>query len=109
MLNGAGGPGRLPTMDTLVLVRHGESVGNVADARARSAGAGRLDLDTRDPDTPLSERGERQATVLAQHVATAEARRPDVVLRLAVPAGGEHGTRRRGGGRAGARLGRAAA
>lgn len=80
MLNGAGGPGRLTAMDTLVLVRHGESVGNLADARARSAGAGRLDLDTRDPDTPLSERGERQATVLAQHVATAEARRPDVVL-----------------------------
>jgi broad specificity phosphatase PhoE len=74
-------PGPLSgTMDTLVLVRHAESVGNVADARARQAGAGRLDLDTRDPDTPLSERGVRQATVLAQHVAQTEVRRPDVVL-----------------------------
>jgi len=76
---GAAGP-LAGTMDALVLVRHGESVGNVADARAREAGAGRLDLDTRDPDTPLSERGERQAAVLAQHVAESETRRPDVVL-----------------------------
>ena len=44
-------------VEELVLVRHGESVGNLADAEARSRGAGRLDLDTRDPDTPLSERG----------------------------------------------------
>ncbi|KRF41985.1 phosphoglycerate mutase [Terrabacter sp. Soil811] len=68
------------TLDALVLVRHGESMGNVADAQARKAGAGHLDLDTRDPDTPLSERGVRQAMVLAQHVAQTEARRPDVVL-----------------------------
>jgi broad specificity phosphatase PhoE len=64
----------------LVLVRHGESVGNVADARARSLGAGRLELDTRDPDTPLSGRGEHQAQVLARHVGTGVAARPDLVL-----------------------------
>ena len=80
MLNGARRPGQAVTMDALVLVRHGESVGNLADARARDAGARQLDLDTRDPDTPLSEQGQRQATVLAEHVATAEARSPDVVL-----------------------------
>ncbi|WP_374969557.1 histidine phosphatase family protein [Terrabacter sp. BE26] len=67
------------SMEELVLVRHGESVGNVADAQARDRGDGRLQLDTRDPDTPLSERGEQQAHVLARHVAST-AGRPDVVL-----------------------------
>jgi len=66
-------------MEELVLVRHGESLGNVADAQARDRGEGRLQLDTRDPDTPLSERGEQQAHVLARHVATGGSR-PDVVL-----------------------------
>ncbi|WP_256796380.1 histidine phosphatase family protein [Terrabacter sp. Ter38] len=64
----------------LVLVRHGESVGNVADARARSLGAGRLELDTRDPDTPLSDRGEDQAHVLARHLLDHPDAHPDVVL-----------------------------
>lgn len=76
------GPAR-PTgtqVEELVLVRHGESVGNVADAEARRRGAGRLDLTTRDPDTPLSERGERQARVLARHLACGGSGPPDVVL-----------------------------
>lgn len=64
----------------LVLVRHGESVGNVADAAARRRGAGRLDLATRDPDTPLSERGENQSRVLARHLASGELPAPDVML-----------------------------
>jgi broad specificity phosphatase PhoE len=56
-------------------------VGNVADADARRRGAGRLDLDTRDPDTPLSSRGEQQADVLARTVlGWDEDERPDVVL-----------------------------
>jgi broad specificity phosphatase PhoE len=68
-------------VEELVLVRHGESVGNLADAEARRRGAGRLDLDTRDPDTPLSRRGEHQADVLARHVAGFdEQQRPQVVL-----------------------------
>lgn len=68
-------------VEELVLVRHGESVGNLADADARRRGAGRLDLDTRDPDTPLSQRGEHQADVLARHVAgVEEQQRPQVVL-----------------------------
>ena len=36
------------------LVRHAESVGNVADAAAHEQGAGHLQLDVRDPDVPLS-------------------------------------------------------
>ena len=68
-------------VEELVLVRHGESVGNVADAEARRRGAGHLDLETRDPDTPLSRRGEQQAQVLARHVAGVDReRRPEVVL-----------------------------
>ena len=45
----------------LQLIRHGQSIGNVADDRARAAGAHRLDLDYRDADTPLSEAGVGQA------------------------------------------------
>ena len=41
----------------LWVVRHGESQGNVADANAQSSGAGRLELDVRDPDGPLAEAG----------------------------------------------------
>ncbi|WP_041553441.1 histidine phosphatase family protein [Cellulomonas fimi] len=48
----------------LVLVRHGESVGNVAATRAERAGAEVIDLATRDADTPLSRRGEEQAEAL---------------------------------------------
>jgi broad specificity phosphatase PhoE len=53
----------------LVLVRHGESVGNLADRAARGAGAPRLDLDARDADVPLSETGEEQARALGRHLA----------------------------------------
>ena len=68
-------------VEELVLVRHGESVGNLADAQARQRRAARLDLSTRDPDTPLSPRGERQAQVLALTVAGMDAdERPEVVL-----------------------------
>ena len=48
----------------LVLVRHGESLGNVADREARDAGAERLDLDVRDADVDLSENGQQQAKAL---------------------------------------------
>src|SRR4051794_15671098 len=39
---------------SLTLVRHGESVGNLADGRAREARAEVLDLDDRDADVELS-------------------------------------------------------
>ena len=48
----------------LVLVRHGESVGNVAAAEAERTGADTIAVQTRDADTPLSVRGEDQARAL---------------------------------------------
>ena len=64
----------------LVLVRHGESAGNVAAYQADRAGLEVIDLDTRDADTPLSPLGVEQAVALggwlrAQDVDTA----PEVV------------------------------
>jgi broad specificity phosphatase PhoE len=50
----------------ITLIRHGESVGNLADAAARDARADRLDLDARDADVELSETGREQAAALAR-------------------------------------------
>lgn len=47
-----------------VLVRHGESEGNVAATRAERLGAEVIELDIRDADVPLSETGEEQARAL---------------------------------------------
>ena len=53
----------------LLLVRHGESQGNVAAAKAHAAGDHEIDVPARDPDVELSELGREQAaavgTVLA--------------------------------------------
>jgi broad specificity phosphatase PhoE len=63
------------------LVRHGESEGNVADARAHERGTGRLDLDVRDPDVALSETGRAQARSLGRWLAgRPERERPTLVL-----------------------------
>ncbi|GAA5119982.1 histidine phosphatase family protein [Alloalcanivorax gelatiniphagus] len=65
----------------LVLVRHGESAGNLADSAARDAEAERLELSARDADVELSANGEEQARALGRWVAgLAEAERPDVVV-----------------------------
>ncbi len=65
----------------LVLVRHGESVGNVADQAARAQGAHRLALETRDADTPLSDIGRIQAEAVGRWIADLEhGGRPSVVL-----------------------------
>lgn len=65
----------------LVLVRHGESVGNLAATAAGKKGLARLELDYRDPDTPLSDNGVAQADALGRHVAgLALDARPEVVL-----------------------------
>ena len=45
----------------LVLVRHGQSTGNLADDAAREQQAERLDLELRDADVPLSDTGRQQA------------------------------------------------
>ena len=66
--------------EQLVLVRHGESCGNLADAAARESGAERLDLSARDADVELSETGRKQADALAAWLQDHESLRPDVVL-----------------------------
>ena len=50
--------------DTLWIVRHGQSAGNVAREIAEEAGEPLIDIATRDMDTPLSRLGEQQATAL---------------------------------------------
>jgi broad specificity phosphatase PhoE len=66
-------PGRLLGLDAgpeyLRLVRHGESMGNLADARAREQRAERLELDARDADVELSEAGQDQADAVGRYVA----------------------------------------
>nr|WP_202881319.1 histidine phosphatase family protein [Pedococcus badiiscoriae] len=65
----------------MVLVRHGESIGNLADAKARQAGQSRLDLHERDADVPLSDTGREQAQALGRHVADLPATaRPTAVV-----------------------------
>ena len=53
----------------LWLVRHGESVGNVAATRAQREGLEIIPLDVRDADVPLSPVGVRQARALGEWVA----------------------------------------
>ena len=65
----------------VMLVRHGESVGNLADTEARDADAERLDLSARDADVELSPNGEEQARTLGRWAGgLADDRRPDLVL-----------------------------
>jgi broad specificity phosphatase PhoE len=72
---------REPGPSALWLVRHGESLGNVADAHAQRAGSGRLELDVRDPDVPLSDTGRAQAEALGTWLAgMPEDQRPTAVL-----------------------------
>jgi broad specificity phosphatase PhoE len=67
--------------DTIWLVRHGESAGNVARNAAEAARLLRIDIETRDVDTPLSALGLEQAAALGRWFAKSPAeRRPTVVL-----------------------------
>lgn len=75
LLGAARGPSEI------VLVRHGESVGNIADAEARQAGADVLDLHERDADVPLSDNGRTQAAALRDALASLDdGRRPSLVV-----------------------------
>jgi broad specificity phosphatase PhoE len=51
---------------SLTLVRHAESIGNVADAAAHRDDGETLDLDLRDDDVPLSDTGREQAAALGR-------------------------------------------
>src|SRR3569833_3983091 len=67
--------------DRLWIVRHGESAGNVARDAAHAAGLGRIDIDHRDVDVPLSSLGEQQSRALGRWFAALPAGdRPNVVL-----------------------------
>lgn len=50
----------------LILVRHGESVGNVEREEAERSGAEVIPIEWRDADTPLSEHGAKQADALGR-------------------------------------------
>ena len=65
----------------IVLVRHGQSQGNEADAAARKAGADELDIEERDADVALSDTGRTQAEALATWLESLdEERRPTCVI-----------------------------
>jgi len=67
--------------DTLWIVRHGESAGNVARDAAHRAGASRIEVPGRDVDVPLSPLGEEQSRSLGRWFGTMpEEARPEVVL-----------------------------
>jgi broad specificity phosphatase PhoE len=66
---------------SLWIVRHGESAGNVARDQAEAAGSALIAIETRDADTPLSDRGAAQARALGQwFAAMPEAQRPNTLL-----------------------------
>lgn len=64
---------------SLLLVRHGESAGNVARDLAEAAGHERIDIDERDMDVDLSADGKRQADALGQWLGRRDPA-PSVVL-----------------------------
>jgi probable phosphoglycerate mutase len=67
--------------DTLWVVRHGESAGNVARDAADAAGSAEIDIEFRDVDVPLSRLGAEQSRTLGHWFAEMPpAERPDVVL-----------------------------
>jgi broad specificity phosphatase PhoE len=66
---------------TLWLLRHGQSLGNVARDASRAPGTLMLDIAERDMDVPLSEYGRRQATAFGEWMGQQPAEElPDVVL-----------------------------
>jgi broad specificity phosphatase PhoE len=53
----------------LLLIRHGESEGNLAAAKAHAEGAHEIDVPARDPDVDLSALGRRQAKAVGSALA----------------------------------------
>lgn len=67
--------------ETLWLIRHGQSAGNVARDHAHNSGYSRIELDHRDVDVPLSVLGEDQARALGHWFAAGEeGQQPQVIL-----------------------------
>ena len=65
---------------SLIIVRHGESAGNVARDAAEAAGLAMIDIASRDMDVPLSELGEHQSRALGRWLADLpDHQRPNVV------------------------------
>jgi len=63
------------------IIRHGESAGNVARHDALTAGRSWIEIETRDADVRLSQRGERQADALGRwFTEMPKADQPDIVL-----------------------------
>lgn len=68
-------PGKLtfvqssPWPQSLFLIRHGESAGNVARDKAEAEKLERIDIATRDVDVPLSDTGEEQSAALGRWIA----------------------------------------
>ena len=66
---------------TLWIVRHGQSAGNVARDAAEASSLPLIDIVTRDMDAPLSALGEEQARALGRWFgALPERERPNIVL-----------------------------
>lgn len=57
-------------LTTLWLVRHGESIANIAASRAEREGLDTVPIDIRDADVPLSDTGAEQARALGSWLAT---------------------------------------
>lgn len=73
-------PATTPGPTALILVRHGESMGNRAASDAETAGAEVIEVDMRDADVPLSPTGVEQAEALGARLAQLTAdERPDAV------------------------------
>jgi broad specificity phosphatase PhoE len=67
--------------NTLWIVRHGQSAGNVARDAADASGHTHIAIDTRDADVPLSDLGMEQSAALGRWFADMpEAERPEIVL-----------------------------
>ena len=75
-------------LEWIGIIRHGESTGNVAASTAEEKGSDLIDIAERDADVPLSDTGQKQAEAVAGWLDDLpEDERPQVVDRVAVPAG----------------------
>ncbi len=68
------------TAGKLIFIRHGESTANVAATAAELAGAETIAVEARDPDVPLTQLGEQQATAVGPRLADALDGHPERAL-----------------------------